>query len=161
MLAQKVLSIRPSWKSLANAEFVQIVSPLDLGDLTVEGLQFRASAHIYSADRAVTFQIEYHPVSAKGGPISRVEWRPRSPHGNKGIGPDQFRFIEITGSHVHPFGLNWDHSETLVRRGVLPIAVPISPDPESYDEALAFVEKEFRIKGIIALPMPPWTDKML
>lgn len=138
--AEKSLASEPDWKPLGKAsERVQVVCPIDYDELTVQGLLFRATAQIYSADRDVTFQIEYHSPSGKGGPFARVEWRPRSPHGNKGIGPAEFRFKDIVGCHFHPFDLNWNHSKVLVQRGMLPIAVPILPAPASYQDALAFV----------------------
>ena len=159
--ANKSLASAPDWKPLAKgAEFVQVVCPIDYDVLTMQGLLFRATAHIYTPDRDVTFQIEYHSPSGKGGAFSRIEWRPRRPHGNKGIGPPEFRFKDITGCHFHSFDLNWNHSKTLVQRGSLPIAVPIVPAPPSYEDALAFVEKEFRIKGVMKMLTPPWTDKM-
>ncbi|MCA3438002.1 MAG: hypothetical protein INF48_11865 [Rhodobacter sp.] len=160
--AQKELASKPDWKPLAKgAEFVQLSCPIEYDAVTVQGLLFRATAHIYSADKAVTFQIEHHPQDNKGGAFARFEWRPRKGHGNKGIGPPEFRFKVITGCHFHPFDLNWDHSKALVQKGLLKIAVPVLPSPATYQEALAFVEKEFRIKGVVAMPTPPWTDKML
>ena len=160
--ASKALASAPDWKPTAKgAEFVQVVCPLDYDALTIQGLLFRATAHIYSADRQVTFQIEYHTPVGKGGAFSRIEWRPRSPHSNKNIGPVEFRLKLIQGCHFHPFDINWKHSNTLVKRGILPIAIPISPALASYEDALAFVEKQFRIKGVKSIPIPPWTDKML
>lgn len=160
--ASKSLATEPDWKPLAKgAEFFQVVCPIDYDVLTAQGLLFRATAHIYSPDQDVTFQIEHHPPVGKGGPFARFEWRPRNPHGNKGIGPPEWRFKVIAGCHLHPFDLNWDHSKALVQRGLLKIAVPVDPPPPTYHDALAFVEKEFRIKGVMAMPIPPWTDKML
>lgn len=93
--------------------------------------------------------------------MCRIEWRPLKPHDNKGLGPEEFRMRKITESHIHPFDLNWEHSPPQVRRGNLPIAVPICEAIDSYEEALAFVEKEFRIKGVVGLPAPPWETRLL
>ncbi|MCB1466095.1 MAG: hypothetical protein KDK08_02825 [Rhizobiaceae bacterium] len=159
----KELSVEPDWKRRAQDEFVRIVCPLDAGGITYEGLNFTASAHIYMPDRSVTFQVEFHPPrrDQRGGPISRIEWRPRSPHNNKGVGPPEHRHKPIVGCHVHPFGLNWNHSASQVRKGNLPIAIPINPGFGSYEEALEYVEKEFRINGVRSLPPPPWTRKLI
>jgi hypothetical protein len=43
----------------------------------------------------------------------------------------------------------------------LPIAVPIDPSPSSYKEALAYVQKEFRINEVSELPEPPWTTRLI
>ncbi|RNF33977.1 hypothetical protein A7A09_013815 [Paracoccus methylarcula] len=160
--ADKELSVDPDWKRREKDEFVRLVSPLDINGVTVEGLRFTVSAHIYMPDRSVTFQIEYESVQhPKGVPMVRFEWRPRSPHNNKGLGPLEYRYIALTGTHIHPFDLNWAYSQNQVRKGNLPIAVPVQQEIGSYDEALAFVETKFRIKGVTGIPAPPWTSKMI
>jgi hypothetical protein len=159
----KELAIAPDWKRRAQDEFVRLVCPLDVDGITVQGLQFTGSAHIYSPERSVTFQIEYHPPlrTQRGGPIARVEWRPRSPHSNKGVGPLQYRFLTQAGCHYHPFDLNWAHSQSEVRKGNLPIATPIESGLASLQEALAFTEKMFRIETLKGVPVPPWTERIL
>lgn len=160
--ATKEMSAAPDWVPLQKDDGrLQFVSPLEIDAVTIQGVQFRAIAHTYAANRAVTFQIEHHAASGVGGPFSRIEWRPLSPHGNKGLGPAEHRFKVIADCHIHPLDLNLAHNETWVRKGRLPIALPISPPLGSYEEALAFVEKEFRIKDVMRMPIPPWTDKIL
>lgn len=158
--SEKELSIDPDWRMRDGQEAVRLVCPLDIGGVTQEGLRFSASAHIYSPDRWLTFQIEVesreHP---RGVPMVRFEWRPRSPHNNKGIGPIELRNEIQRDTHLHSFELNWEHSEQQVRRGNLPIAVPIQHDLIDYAAALDFVEETFRIKGVKGLPVPPWTQK--
>lgn len=160
-LADKELSISPNWRRRREREeFVRLVSPLDIAGVTEEGLRFTASAHIYAPDRQVVFQIEYETLTyPRGVPMARFEWRPTSPHNNKGIGPPDHRYKVIRGTHIHPFDLNWQHSEGQVRKGSLPIAVPVEPPIESYKDALAFVENNFRIRGVTTLPLPPWERK--
>ena len=135
-LADKELSIEPDWKSRGHDEFARLVSPLDINGVTIEGLRFTVSAHIYAPDRCVTFQIEFESMKhPRGVPFVRFEWRPISPHNNKNVGPKEFRLIDISETHIHPFDLNWDHSQSAVRKGVLPIAIPVSQTIESYNEA--------------------------
>jgi hypothetical protein len=59
--SDKVLAIEPDWKGRENNEFVRLVSPIDISGVTIAGLSFTASAHIYTPDRGVTFQVEYIP----------------------------------------------------------------------------------------------------
>lgn len=159
-LAQKELAIYPDWKRRGRDEFVRLVSPLDIDGVTEEGLRFTMSAHVYTPDRWVTFQIEYASLrNPKGSPLVRFEWRPRTPHNNKGIGPVEHRHKLITATHAHPFDLNWAHSRGQVRKGSLPIAVPIEHKMETYKDALAFVEKYFRINGVKEILEPPWTRR--
>jgi hypothetical protein len=44
----------------------------------------------------------------------------------------------------------------MVRKGNLPIAVDLSPEPPNFSEFLAFLEKELRIEGLGVVPRPPW-----
>lgn len=161
--AEKSLSPSAGWKRRADDESLRMVAPLSVGGASVEGLIFGMRAHLLMPDRALSAQIEYHPPGGgrQGGPICRIEWRPIRPHNNKGVGPEKWRFRTLNGSHHHPFDLNWAHSETGVRRGRLPIAVPIEDDPSTYRQALAFFGKEFRIKGVESLPVPPWERRLL
>ncbi len=77
-------------------------------------------------------------------------------HNNKGVGPLAWRFKEIRCSHYHCFNLNWAHSERAVRRGQLPIAIPIEPDPPYFREFLALVGKVYKIRNIQRISEPPW-----
>jgi len=161
--SDKALSSEPEWRIRERVEFVRLVSPLDIDGITEEGLLFTARAHIYMPDRAVAFQLEYHSArNAKlRGPIVRFDWLPTAPHNNKGRGPKEHQLQTITGSHLHSFDLNWDPSNSAMRQPNLPIAVPVSDRLETFKEALDFVEKEFRIKGLGSIPPPPWTAKLL
>jgi hypothetical protein len=161
--APKTLPVQPLWRRRANDKWLRLVSPLDIDGITVEGFRFGASCHSELSDRAVTFQLEYHPVrrGSKGGPLCRIEWRPLSGHNNKGAGPPEFRYVVLSGNHHHPFELNWSHAPNQVRRGTLPIAIPILDELDSYREALAFVGKEFRINNVMSCPVPPWEGQLL
>jgi hypothetical protein len=64
--------------------------------------------------------------------------------------------MRITGSHIHPFELNWLPELGRMRAGNLMIARPLNPDPASYEELLAIVGKEFRISGLDRIERPSW-----
>ena len=116
--SDKDLSIEPVWQRRTQGEYVRLVSPVEIGGITEQGLLFTASAHVYRPDGYVTFQLEYASVhSRRGHPFVRFEWKPKSPHNNKGIGPPEYQHMIIKGTHVHPFDLNWEHSEDKVRKG--------------------------------------------
>ena len=146
----------PAWAQ-RDGNNLALVSPLDIDGVTVEGLQFRATVLKHRPDENLTFQLEFFPPGRrpKGGPISRIEWRPLSGHNNKMIGPPDLYNVPQTGSHYHDFTPNWKYNKQLVRKGQLKIAVPINPE-SSLDEILAFVGKEFRISNINWMPVPPW-----
>jgi hypothetical protein len=159
--AEKAFPGAPQWIPRED-KWIEIVSPLDIAGVTIEGLRFRGAALQNRPDEAVTFQLEYIPPRAnvRGGPLWRLEWRPVSPHDNKGVGPPEWRFRKQAGSHHHPFTLNWDAQARLVRRGNLPIAVP-NPDmaDASYDGFVAFAAEQLKIPGLHASAVPPpWQE---
>ena len=160
--SEKELSVDPDWKRRGEDEFVRLVAPLEIDGVTVEGLRFTMSAHLFTPDRWVTFQMEYESqIYPRGKPIARFEWRPRSPHNNKNVGPEELRMVVQKGSHLHGFEENWAASHSGVRKGLLPIAVPVLEPIENLQEALAYVARTFRIKDLTAVPAPPWTSRML
>lgn len=161
--AEKVLPVEPDWKKRVGTKWLRLVCPIDIGGVTIEGLRFTVSAHSEKPDEAVAFQIEYLPPrgNVKGGPLCRLEWRPITPHNNKGLGPAEYRHRVIKTCHLHPFDLNWAEAAKHVRRGDLPIAIPLAVSPSTYEEALAFAGKEFRIKDIEGVAPPPWEARLL
>jgi hypothetical protein len=154
--AQKRFPSRPSWKA-RDSEWFQLTSPLDIAGVTVEGLRFTASAMQRRPEESVSFQLEFTPPrrQARGGPFDRIEWRSIQPHWNKQTGPREHWNRQITGTHRHPFQVNWDANQGGVRRGDLPIALEIRPEP-SFEDILVFVGKEFRISNIDWLSRPDW-----
>ena len=158
---QKEIAIAPVWKDRPHEEFSRLVCPLDIDGVTVRGLKLTLSAHRITPDRWLTVQLEYESVQRpRGAPFARFEWRPRAPHNNKGLGPDEYRFMLQRDSHLHCFEMNWAYSEKAVEKGNLPISVPVEAPLDTYDDALAFVEQRFRIAGVRNLPPPPWSAKM-
>lgn len=161
--AEKALPIEPSWKRRADDPWLRLVSPVDIEGVTIEGVQFGASCNLELPDQTVAFQLEYFPPSRspRGGPICRIDWLPLSAHNNKGAGPEEFRHMLIRGSHHHPFEVNWAHAPAKLRKGILPIALPIVESLTSFTEALAFAGKEFRINNVSSVPVPPWERALL
>jgi hypothetical protein len=157
--AEKELSVFPEWKG-DGSEYMRLVAPMDIDSVTEQGLLFTAKFHIYSPDACVTFQLEYQSREfPKGRPFARFEWKPKAPHNNKGLGPENLKYTLIHGTHFHPFDLNWLHSEVKVRRGELPIALPVTQNIETFKDALEFTRNLFRINNVAEIQMPPWTTK--
>lgn len=160
--ATKLLPQFPEWKQ-RDKDWLFLVSPLDIDGVTVEGLQMRATALVALPDECVTFQIEYYPrpSNVKGGPLCRIEWRPLKGHNNKNRGPVELRNVPQKCSHDHGFDLNWGEDPKAVRRGELPLAVPINQNPQDFEGLLAFVKKEFRISNVELIERPPWREAFL
>lgn len=162
MAAEKLFASRPVWKH-RDRGWLFATAPLKIEGVVMEGLKFRATALACRPDESLTFQIEYLPTirGAKGGPLARIEWLPITPHNNKGVGPAELRFLDQTGSHNHSFDLNWEHSPSQVKKGALPISVPIFPEP-SFAEIVVLVAKEFRIGPVDWITAPQlWQRRAL
>jgi hypothetical protein len=157
---EKELAVQPQWFERA-PHCLDLVVPLETKGVVIEGLTFRGRTGRSLPDRDITFQLEFHHPHIVGGPICRIDWRPFGAHNNKGIGPKEFRHMLQKGSHHHRFDLNWARSPEKVCRGEIPIAVPIIDDPENFRALLALVGKEFNIKGIQTITVPPWAPTML
>lgn len=159
--SEKRFPARPHWRK-RDENNLELVSPLDIDGVTVEGLVFRTTALIKWPDANVMFQLEFFPPrrQPKGGPIARLEWRPFGRHNNKQIGPVELRNVLQEGSHYHDYSTNIEFCREAVYEGKLPVAVPIWPEP-SFNEVLALVGKEFRISPIDWIPEPPWQPELL
>lgn len=158
--AEKLIGVQPDWVE-RDSEGLVIVTPLVIDEVTIEGFQFRATAKKRLPDEMLTFQLEYHPPTEAGGPLSRIEWRPLSGHNNKGRGPKEWQNKTILGCHHHAFELNLKYAEKELRRGLLPIALPLEASPSKLDELLALVKREFRISNVDWIEPPPWEPTLV
>jgi hypothetical protein len=66
--------------------------------------------------------------------------------------------LRISGTHIHEFGHNWLPSEGRMRVGDLPVARPITPDLQTFEDFLVFVGKEFRIADMQRVEKPSWQE---
>ncbi len=154
-LANKSIVTKPRWRE-PGADNLELVAPLDVDGITVEGFRLRVTASKLYPDENVTFLIEHFAPRGMGGQMARIEWRPLKGHDNKGNGPSGVRHVKMTGSHHHSFDLNWTYAASQVRRGNLPIALPLTDEPADFKSLLAFAGKEFRINNIDWVKEPPW-----
>ena len=159
--AKKELTAIPEWVERGGPDGLGFTVPLELDSVIVEGLTLRARACKSLEDREVIFQLEYHHSQIVGGPICRIEWRPLNGHNNRSLGPPQWRHINQIGSYHHRFDLNWARSKAACLKGDLSIAIPVLSDPQNYRALLGLVEKEFTIRGMQQIPIPPWQPVMV
>ena len=155
--AAKTLTTNPRWVDTDSTWF-NLGCPIDVDQVTVEGLELRGGAGQTLPDRAVRFQLQLHPARARCIPLCRIEWRPISPHTNPNSGPEHLRLLRIDGSHIHGFEINFLEADSRMRRRNLPIAEPLNPDPQSFDDLLDVVAKAFRISGMEKIEAPPWRE---
>lgn len=153
---------RDGW-SERDATGVTWSAPLDVNGVTVEGLTLRFRAVKFMPEAAVYIALIHKPIRSShvGGAIARIDWRPTHSHNNKGVGPSELQYCQQECSHHHRFDLNWDNSPGMVRRGGLPIAVPLTPDPSDFNSLLETVANEFMIEDARRVPEPNWQTKLL
>lgn len=95
--AEKMLSGELQWVDGHRDASQMLVCPLEIDGVTVEGLRLRASVLKFLPDQELCIQMEFHGRRQKFEPMCRFEWRPLSPHDNKGRGPAEFKFRKIRG----------------------------------------------------------------
>ena len=138
---------------------LELKLPLEIEGLIYEQFFFRASALEHLPDQLVTYQLEYHGVDIAGGtgPLCRLEWRPKGVHNNRGRGPDELKFTDQRGSHFHSFSDNWDPEAGALLKDNLPIARPLEPEPETFEESLLLAGALFRVSNIGLIKPPEWS----
>jgi hypothetical protein len=157
MAAQKTIAGRPKWER-SDATWFCLTGSLEIGGATVPGFELRGGAGQSQPDRAVRMQLQYQPARGPCVPMARAEWRPGSVHTNKAIGPSELQMLRISGTHIHDFDLNWLPEQDRMREGNLPVARPITPDLQSFEEFLVFVGQVFKISDIQKVERPSWQE---
>lgn len=157
--AVKEVSGAPQWIERAPNGLL-LVTPLEIQGETIQGLRLRVTTLNFLADRNVCFQLEHLGRRSKFDPLCRLEWKPLAAHSNKGRGPPEYQFVRITGTHIHPFEMNLADSLRASSNRNLRLAVPVNPDPSTFEEVLELAGKEFRISNMRAVPRPPWQQRM-
>ncbi|WP_256807137.1 hypothetical protein [Bradyrhizobium sp. Bra64] len=157
MAAEKTLSGRPKWEQSDSVWFC-LTGSLEIDGVTIPGLELRGGACQNLPDRAVRFQVQYQPARGPCSHLSRAEWRPMGVHTNKAIGPPELQMLRISETHIHEFEHNWLPDEGRMRVGNLPVARPIRPDLQSFEEFLVFIGEAFRISGMQKVERPGWQE---
>jgi hypothetical protein len=155
--AQKVLSGKPKWEQSDSVWFC-FTGSLEIDGVTIPGLELRGGACQSLPDRAARFQLQYQPPRGPCTHLTRAEWRPMSVHTNKAVGPPELQMMRISETHIHEFEHNWLAEEGRMRVGSLPVARPVRPDLQSFEDFLVFVGKEFRISEIEKVERPSWRE---
>jgi hypothetical protein len=136
---------------------LRISCPLNIGAVTIEGLEFLARTSKHQIDRDVHFMLRAQGSRKVIHLIERICWRPKTPHNNRGRGPAELRFRTQTTAHAHSFRLNWLDQEDRMDDGNLPLAEPVEIDHLDVSAAFAFAADRFNIAfDGVCFPPPPW-----
>lgn len=104
----------------------------------------------------VSFILAYQPGDNKRKRVllARVDWRPAGYHANA-KGPAEWVGVQIFGTHIHGFRLNWLPVEERPRKS-LPLALPVERDFDTFALLREGVGREFAIVNPEAIPEPEW-----
>ncbi|VTZ27192.1 conserved hypothetical protein [Methylocella tundrae] len=152
----KALESRPEWDRDAHPTLLKFLAQLSIGGVVIGGLELRGAASKTVENRNVMFQLEHFPIGKKRTPLFRIEYRPFRTHHNLDFGPPELHWLEIKGTHDHPFEFNFIEQENRMRSGNLPVARPIDPDPNSFEDFLDLCSKRFNIANMGLIPPPKW-----
>lgn len=163
--AEKRLLYTVTWTTPGQEddEYIEFLAPLEIEDVTIEGLALRGGCYQHLPDSAIMFQLEMGVPRARTRiPLMRLDWRPLTiPHKNPSKGPAAHRGKLFHGSHLHPFDLNWVEENKAMRAGNLRFAVEVSPEPKTYVEILDFLRKSFKINNVELITEPNWSKRLL
>lgn len=159
--AEKELSgALPPWNEDESGKF-DITVPLEIRGITVQRLYFKAHAVKDRFEEDVTFQLIGSASGERPVGFDRIDWRPYHIHMNQGGCAPELRFLTLAQSHRHAFHLNWLADQKRLRAGNLPVAMPLDPEPNSWEELLVFVGNCFKIKDLGRLEAPGWERVLL
>jgi hypothetical protein len=158
--AEKEISNLPAWAEGADGR-LDLVALLEIGGVTIEGLQLRGRARKDCPDEELMFQLECAQPGRRDRAIDRIDWRPHHVHTNSGKGPPELRYLRFDGSHQHGFNLNWLSTHECMRANNLPIADALRPDHANFVQLLDFVLKCYRITNSGLVKAPPWEGALL
>ncbi|MFC0633566.1 hypothetical protein [Brevundimonas balnearis] len=157
--AEKRIRPLPAWRPVDSGGRFRWRAEISIGDATVEGLVLHARTLATEPGRDVSFVLEHGPAGQSSVRIDRIDWKPLTPHANKGVGRPEIRWDIYPGSHRHPYYENLKADGEL-RTGNLPVAVDIEESLPTFESLVAFVAKIYRIEGLEFLQPPPWSEDL-
>lgn len=159
VFAEKAFATRPRWDDQSDPRYFVFLAPLSIGEVTIGGFEVRAKISKRFVDRDALLQLEFALSGRKREELWRCQWKPFETHQNKAWGPPGFELAQFASrSHHHPFSENWVADEQKMRRGSLPAALPINPEPATLSEFLDFCGMCFRIKNMNFVEAPQSPD---
>lgn len=143
-----------SWQTDGNRNFrfdVELVGETDDLRLRLFG---RASAGLPGGNVSLGLLFESNAVWRA---FERLDWRPSRPHNNRALGPPEWRFVLIHGSHHHAGADNGELAmgfAAAIEAG-LPVAVPL-PNQLAWRELLQHASLIWNVGDLADIQLPPW-----
>lgn len=138
--------------------YARYLVPLEVEGVLETSVTLTVGTYIHRPDRHVTFELSVRGMSGQRQiRIDRVDWRDiKGGHSNPRACRGPWSGRRVPASHAHSFDLNWVEAESRMRRGKLPCAEPLEPEPQSYEELRSVIGRRLNINNIDVVPRPPW-----
>ena len=156
---KRLVDIRP-WRSADNRHGCSVVhnfaARISIEGTLPRGLWFRCSK-IWDFPLTGTFQLDCEQQGTRQHlPLYRLDWRPFGGHKNGPHGPEELRDIYLPEgvTHEHTCLFHSDERSGLILSGGVQTARPISPDFESFHEALRRACDRLSIRNHGEIPPP-------
>lgn len=160
--AEKEFAAEPWWyfDSPQQDRYVLNSIPLSIDHIVEEGLFLEGNCYRDNPDAAVTLVLSYKPAQGFSGPLVRIDWKPLHAHKNRGLTKGEWRFKQITGTHIHPFAANFSLGMRRMWQENLPIAFPILDPLHWYRDLLEYAGTALCISGMQRTPPPEWSPRL-
>jgi hypothetical protein len=159
---EKTLGTEPAWfLDSQDQNKLRLSVPLAIDGVIEEGLYLDGHCRADDQDNDVTINMTYKPAQGLSGPLTRLDWNPIHPHGNKGLIGGEWRYKLIQGTHLHPFSENYVKGMKFMFDNNLPIALPCDEPLPNFREMLRYVGDAMKISDIQRIPLPPVTSRLI
>jgi hypothetical protein len=155
---EKAISSPVRWTEPDNEDgYVRFLVALEVEGVTEASLQLSGGTYIYYPDEHVTFELSIFGInSQRRTRLMRLDWRSlKGGHTNVRCS-GEWAGKRLPSTHLHSFDLNYGEAKGVMRRGKLPCAEPVDPEPKSFEELRERTGLLFRIKNMDIVPRPEW-----
>lgn len=158
---EKTLGVSPTWDDKSNPRYLEILTPISHGSVTVGGFELRIKISKQFVARDALAQLEFVLRGRRSAiPLWRIDWKPFHTHQNDRIPPDSAFELFEQRSHEHPFVDNYLSNEFRMRAGNLPAVRRLDPDPGTLSDFLAICGVRFSISDMGRVRLPTTTPDL-
>lgn len=155
--ANKQLAAAAKWTVADERGATRLTVALECNDPDLTGIELCLRTNANTPDRDVSATLVVS-LADHDWRIERIDWRPRQPHTNRG-GPAELMGLTVDTS-IHPFEENITCGLAEMQAKNLKLAIPLTPEPKTFDELLDIVRARFHIVDKPSIPDPPWSPNL-
>ena len=159
-LSEKRIPGSPKWGPPEENGYMRLTSALTIDGVVQEGLTLEMGCFKIHPEKNVILELVYRPpLKSVRVPLIRVDWRPLSGgHTNKRRFKSDDPYVpgRTERDHIHPFEMNFVHSDSRMRNANLPVATNFAIQINTFEELLNESKKMMKISNINVAPKPEW-----